>query len=103
MSARPGLVKRSRLPYRMHWFGSVSMNAFIIAERPGCTGFFLTSICRTTYTSSSRPRFRLDKKAVVGHQLKMPGRGVVYIVAKHFFLRKGLLPANRGETAPCFD
>ncbi len=42
------LTKRSRLPHRMHLYGSVRRNAFISAAKPGCSGFFLTSICRAS-------------------------------------------------------
>lgn len=41
-------VNRSRLPHRMHLYGSVRRNAFISAAKPGCSGFFLSSISRAS-------------------------------------------------------
>ena len=56
-------VKRSRLPHRMHLYGSVRRNAFISAANPGYSGVFRASVCRASYTfGSSFPRLRLDKK-----------------------------------------
>ncbi len=56
------LTKRSRLPHRMHFYGSVRRIAFISAAKPGCSCFFRASISRASYTfGSSSPRFRLDK------------------------------------------
>lgn len=48
------LTKRSRLPQRIHLYGSVRRNPFNSEAKPGCSGFFRVSICRASYTFGSR-------------------------------------------------